>query len=117
MASTRNINSRGNYKMENDEHMKNQMYNSYKHSPFGVSYDTSIPSIGITPSRLPRSALSNNYTDIESMLRGIGSTNLVDKSFEVTPQLKDIHTTSFFERIPIIMPATLSIEPHQRPKY
>lgn len=117
MASTRNINTPGNYKMETDEYMRNMMYNSYEHSSYGVSYSTRIPDIGIMPSRLPRNSLSENYVDIESMLRGIGSTNLVNKSFEVKPQLKDIHGTTFFDRIPLIMPQELLVEPYQRPAY
>jgi hypothetical protein len=117
MASTRNINTKGNYILENRQYESAKLYNTYKHSPYGESYQHTLPNIGITPSRLPRTAFSSNYTDIESMLRGIGSTNMVNKSFVVEPQLKSLNTESFVDRIPLIMPEKLLVEPKQRPNY
>jgi hypothetical protein len=117
MSSTRNINTKGNYEMETRQYESAQIYNTYKHSSYGKSYENTLPNIGITPSRLPREAFSNNYTDIESMLLGIGSTNLVDKSFNVSPCLKELKSQTFVERIPLIMPTKLLLEPNQRPTY
>jgi hypothetical protein len=117
MASTRNVNTKGNYLLENHQYESAQLYNTYKHSSYGESYQHTLPNIGITPSRLPRTAFAGNYIDIESMLRGTGSTNMVDKPFTVEPNLKSLSSEHFIDRIPLIMPAKLLVEPNQRPTY
>ncbi len=115
MTSTRNINSRGDYSLEQHYYALGRSYNNYKHSSQGCAFTPSIPSIGITPNHMPRGTLSHNPIDIESMLRGINSTNLVNPQKPIKPQLKQIPTSEFFDRLKVHMPKPLVIENNQRP--
>jgi hypothetical protein len=67
------------------------------------------------PDRMPRDTLSKNSVDIESMLRGIGSTNLVVPQKPIIPQLKTVPTSVFFDRLIVNMPKPLVVEKDQRP--
>jgi hypothetical protein len=115
MTSTRNINTRGDYNLEQNNYLSSRIYTGYKHSAQGCAYNPSIPSIGITPGRMSRNTLSHNPVDIESALFGINSTNLVNPQPPIRPQLKKVPTSIFFERIPVHMPKPLVIENNQRP--
>lgn len=77
MASTRNINTRGNYNLEQEHFNLSRENVLYAHNPQGRAYINSMPSIGYMPNRMPRDTLSNNPIEIESTLFGINSTNLV----------------------------------------
>jgi len=59
--------------------------------------------------------LSNNASDIESALFGIGSTNLVKQKPAVKPELNCMGNVKFFNRLETIMPKQLVIEKFQRP--
>jgi hypothetical protein len=115
MASTRNINTKGDYSLEQDYYGLGRIYNNYMHSAQGCAFQPSIPTIGITPDRMPRDTLSKNSVDIESMLRGIGSTNLVVPQKPIIPQLKKVPTSVFFDRLIVHMPKPLVVEKDQRP--
>ena len=115
MASTRNKNTYDNYCLEQRNHSESDMYIHYKYSQYGQSYKNGLPDLGITPSHLPRDILSHNAVDIETSLFGIGSTNLVNKQKEIMPELKDLNTINYFDRIPLILPEPLIVEKNQRP--
>ena len=115
MASTRNINSRGDYTLEQQHFTLARIHNEYKYSAQGCAFKPSIPSIGLTPSRMARNTLSHNPVDIESMLFGINSTNLVNPQKPIKPELKRVPTSKFFDRLPVHMPKPLVIENEQRP--
>ena len=115
MASTRNLNTRGNYDLEQQTFKTSRNYNEYKYAAQGCAFQPSIPTIGLMPNRMPRHTLSRNPIDIESVLFGIGSTNLVNPKKPVKPDLKRIPTSVFFERLPVHMPKPLVIENDQRP--
>ena len=115
MASTRNKNSRGDYKLEQDQYRMIRDYSSFKNSSYGSAYVTTIPDIGIIPSRVAPHHFSKNPIEIENMLFGINSTNLVEHITKITPQLRTPRTSVFFQRPTIIMPKPLVIEPNQRP--
>jgi hypothetical protein len=115
MTSTRNINSRGDYKLEQRQFDLARIYTGYKHSAQGCAFKPSIPSIGITPGHMARNTLSNNPIEIESMLFGIGSCNLVTPQKPIKPDLKKVPTSVFFDRLPVHMPKPLVIEHNQRP--
>jgi hypothetical protein len=115
MASTRNRNTRGDYDLEQEAYGSSRTYRSYIYAARGCAYQPSIPSIGMAPSRMPRETFSKNPIDIENMLFGINSTNLVTPQKPVKPELKRIPTSVFFERLPVHMPKPLVIENNQRP--
>ena len=107
MTSTRNKNTQGNYYLEQKSF---SLMNKYD-----LAHNTSMPDIIYRPSFLPRETLSKNPIEIESLLFGINSTNLVEPKKPIKPQLKTLPTNKFFERNPIIMPKSLVIEKNQRP--
>jgi hypothetical protein len=115
MASTRNINSKGDYGLEQNYYALGRNYNSYQHSQVGRAYRPALPDIGYMPSHMPRSTFSHNSVDIESMLYGINSTNLVTPQKPIKPELKTLPTMAFFDRLPVHMPKPLVVENNQRP--
>lgn len=64
---------------------------------------------------MPPDNLSYNPTDIESVLFGIDSTNLVNPKAPVLPQLKTLPTVSFFQTQKLIMPNIVCEDNSQRP--
>ena len=79
MASTRNINTMGNYKLEQKSNDQFRTLITYKYGSYGPAYKSAIPDGGSAiPSHMSRDSLSYNPIDIETMLRGTGSTNLVN---------------------------------------
>lgn len=115
MASTRNINTPGDYCLQQRQFKLSEQYNEYTNSQYGEAYNTAIPSLGITPSHMPRNTLSSNPIEIESCLFGINSTNLVKHQPEVKPQLKTVPMKSYFNKTPLIMPKDLVVYKNQRP--
>jgi hypothetical protein len=116
MTSTRNKNSQLNYNLEKSNKEKLLQEKLYLHSSSGRPVNECIPSIGYTPSHISRDALANNPIDIESQLRGIGSTNLETTCAVVTPSLRTLDFKDFFERQQsVIMPYPMVYENNQRP--
>jgi hypothetical protein len=115
MTSTRNKNTKGDYVLEQKAYSLVEDYSLYQHSASGPSYKSAIPEIGYTPSKMSRDEFSSNAIDIESELRGIGTTNLVNSYSKVIPDYKTLHFKPFFRHIPLIMPKPLVIENNQRP--
>ena len=115
MASTRNRNTESDYKLEqlqNTNHIENNLYVNY-----GRPTTECFPEIGYTPSKLSRDALANNPVDIESTLRGIGSTNMVNPCTSANPSLRNLDFKPFFDRPnAVVMPYPLVYENNQRPQ-
>ena len=84
-----------------------------------ISKNSAFPGLGINMPMMTNGynngILSQNASDIESTLFGIGSTNLVKQQPPVKPRLKTIPMKQFFQRTPMIMPKPLVIEHNQRP--
>jgi hypothetical protein len=115
MASTRNINTKEDYTLEQrmNKHILDQrLFLNYGENPSPAHFD-----IGMTPSQMFAGHLSSNYIDVESTLRGIRSTNLEGSSFNETPKYKKLETNQFFERTPMIMPDNLIHYNNERPNY
>ena len=116
MTSTRNKNTYCDYVMEQRNNRLLNDYTLYKNGSGGRAYSDNIPSLGYTPSHMPRDAFSNNPVDIESKLLGINSCNLVSPQPEIIPQLKDICFKNYFNvNKEILIPEPLIIENNQRP--
>ena len=119
MASTRNKNTPGEYKQEQNRNNAVFEYYRFENGPSGkatlngehVHFD-----LGSNPSSRPAGELSKNFVDIESSLRGIGANNNVSRQPDVLPQLKDMKFVSYFDRPKVQMPDPLVIEDNQRPK-
>jgi hypothetical protein len=115
MASTRNLNTKGDYLLE--KRMNQGILQQRLYDGFGVNSQPGFFRDGPNPSHMDSSHLSSNPTDIESMLRGIRSTDLEGPSFQVAPLFKPMGEVSYFEKIPMIMPKTYYHSTIERPNY
>ena len=115
MASTRNINTPGNYCLEQREYKHFENYTLYPHSQYGTAYSTRLPGNGVNPGNIPWSKLSYNPVDTESFLFGINSTNLVKPQGVFVPEIASLQTQNFFERGPTYIPEPLVVVKDQRP--
>jgi hypothetical protein len=113
MASTSNRNTPGNYQLEQRAYNEGVQYNTY--TGYGVPVVTYLPGDGLLGARIASENLSYNARDVESMLFGIGSTNLVDPRPEVSPRPKSNLSINLITRIPVILPAPLEVRTSQRP--
>ena len=115
MASTRNLNTIGDYNLKDKQNKSINQHNLYLHSSYGRPNDECFPEL-YNPSKLSRDALANNSIDIESTLLGIGATNLVNSCEVPIPSLKKLSFKSYFDRNEtIIMPYPLIFDNKQRP--
>jgi len=115
MASTRNINTPGNYNLEQREFKQSETYTLYPNSQYGAAYNTRLPGNGLLPAQIPWNKMSYNAPDIESFLLGINSTNLVNPAPCFVPELANLDSTNIYEKGPIFIPEPLVIEKNQRP--
>jgi len=116
MTSTRNKNTQLNYNLEKSNTEKLLRENLYLHSSSGRPISECIPSLGYMPSHLSREALASNSINIESQLRGIGSTNLETPCEVIVPSITNLEFKDFFDRQQhIIMPYPMVYENNQRP--
>jgi hypothetical protein len=115
MASTRNINTPGDFRLEQRDNKRNANYTLFPNSQYGVAYDTKLPGNGLLPGQISWNKLSYNPADIESFLFGINSTNLVNPAPCFVPELSEIDSVNIYERRPIFIPEPLVIEKNQRP--
>jgi hypothetical protein len=114
MASTRNINSAGDYQRAQHELEARRARDSYAGS--AVCKDTYLPGNGLLAGRVGHSELSRNGADIEGFLFGIGSTNLVEPMAPCAPQLRDLKSLSIVESRKTMLPTPLVVQPFQRPR-
>ena len=114
MASTRNINSVGDYRQAQFELEARRARDSYTGST--VSNNTYLPGNGLLAGRVGHSELSRNGVDIEGFLFGIGSTNLVEPMAPCVPDVRNLKSLSIIETRKTILPAPLVVQPFQRPR-
>ena len=115
MSSTRNKNTKEDYKLQQQEFNNKHNYNVFENGFQGKAYDEKIPDLGFNPTYMPRDALSYNSIDIESKLYGIGSNNLHKSQPEIKPEFKSVKTREYFSKIPLILPKPLIHDRTQRP--
>jgi|TARA_B100002019_G_scaffold288369_1_gene301869 hypothetical protein len=115
MASTRNKNDHGNYIEQQKMNKGVGEYVMYTNSSSAKAYSSYHPGKGLLPAKTAREELCNNYTDVESELFGIGSTNLVKPKEVVKPVYKDPKSINFIDGLEVYLPEPLVIEKNQRP--
>lgn len=115
MAATRNKNTPGNYCLFLRENIGSEKWQLYKNGANGYAYDTKLAGNGLNPGQMPWTTLSHNPADIESFLFGINSTNLVNPTPDLTPELKCLNSANIFKTEPVIMPNIQAISNKQRP--
>ena len=110
MASTRDRNTAGNYRMEQSANTGFVGWNTKLHE--SVAYH---PGDGLGVARTARSALASNACDIESQLFGIGSANLENPQPIVVPQLTQLKSLAVFDKPKVMLPEALSVSEVNRP--
>ena len=115
MASTRNLNTPGDYKMEQKAYKDNLDYLTDKKNNYGIPDKIHFAGDGLLMGRIASESLSSNSCDVESFLRGIGSTNLVEPMSDVKPDIRNYKSLDIMNRIPMIMPTPLNVSKNQRP--
>jgi len=114
MASTRNLNTKGDYAVKKAESKNITNYMLY--SGFSTNLEPSYFVRGANPS-IYAGQLSNNAIDVESTLRGIRSTNLEGPSFSAKPQLLHIGERQYFDVNPTYVPRPYLHSTVERPMY
>jgi len=117
MTSTSNKNMPGNYALEQRMNTLIDGYRTYLHSAAGEAYTNHLPGNGLLPASNSRVHLCGNYCDVESQLRGIGSTNLVNPQTYVVPQHREMESLSIMQKLPVLLPEPLVVEKNQRHGY
>jgi hypothetical protein len=115
MASTRNINTFGNYCLKQREYKNSENYVLYPNSQYGSAFNTRLPGNGLLPGQIPWNKLSFNATDTESFLFGINSTNLVNPAPCFVPEIAKLNSINIYEKKPNFLPEPLVIAKYQRP--
>jgi len=113
MASTRNKNSPGNYALETEGKLAQAQYKIDE--MYSVPPETNQPGNGLLAGSVGPSKLSSNYCDIESVLRGIGSTNLVTPQPDVIANVYNLRELNVSNRIPLILPKAYQHNNEERP--
>jgi hypothetical protein len=114
MSSTRNRNTPNDYKLESKLNDSFYDYNVYK--GYGVNKQPAYYVNGII-GKMHSSHFTHNSVDVESMLRGIRSTDLEGDSFKVTPEYKNLKELSYFDRLPLFIPEPFVHTNSERPNY
>ena len=112
MASTRSKNTPGNYCIEQWSLGKQIEYKTDKE--YATPRESMFSGDGLVVGRMGSSELSYNAADVESFLFGIGSSNLVNPKADVKPHLKTLKSLSVIDKIPLLMPESLVVQPDQR---
>jgi hypothetical protein len=114
MTSTRNKNQLSDYNVKKRESL---MFHSYiTHTDYAVNSKTNLMELGSIP-KFSGEQLSKNNVDIESMLRGIRSTNLEGPSFKAVPKPIYLEHKAWFEKPVIVMPDDFVHSFRERPNY
>ena len=113
MASTRNKNTRGNYAMELAENINTQDF--LLKPEYGLAEKTYNPGNGLGGAHLPNTMLANNAVDIESFLRGTGTTNLTKPEETFTADLNCVKSLNTYQREPAVVAQPFKAQTDQRP--
>lgn len=114
MTDTRKKTNRGNYDKEQEESLRIFGYYGDQKQYYGKPDTTYLPGNGIANIRLCACDLANNSIDIESMLRGTGSQNMVNPQAAIVPDFKYIKTANIYEK-EVYVPEPLAVRGAQRP--
>jgi len=117
MSSTRLNNDKGEYCQQQRDARLAEQFALYKYKC--ISNDSAFPCVGINTPMMTNGynndLLSNNASDIESALFGIGSTNLVRAKAPVVAKINCLPNKKFFNRPKSFIPEPLVVRKFQRP--
>ena len=115
MASTRNKNTSGDYQLEQSAYIHRYLniIDPVKQTPIQKIF----PGNGLLQGKVASRDLANNYTDIESVLFGIGSTNLVQPLPNIVPEIYHLPSLNIIDKTPMIVPEPVYVNTKQRANY
>ena len=115
MASTRNKNTPGDYRLEKDSMITQREYRT--NLVFSLPTQSYHPGDGLLGAKTSRTVLSSNACDIESSLFGIGANNLENPKPANVPDLHTLKSLSIMNKVPLIQPASVIVSSANRPMY
>jgi hypothetical protein len=115
MASTRSKNNEGDYHLEQKSNLGFCDYLTSQKTNYGNPITTHFAGNGLLQGRIAPRNLSGNYSDIESQLFGIGTSNMVKHKPNVIPNIYNLDSLNVIHRLPILVPEPLIVEKGQRP--
>lgn len=99
MTDTRKTSFRGDYEKEQEISIEHLKYFSNPDNIIGKPATTYHPGNGLIGAKVCNMDLANNTLAIENMLRGTGSSNMVNPSSEpMKPEIKYIKSLNMFDK-------------------
>ena len=115
MTDTRKKSQKGDYELEQHG---NTQYSGYLESrDYSTPAATYFAGNGLLSGRVASVGLANNACDIESMLRGIGTCNMVSAQSAPTPDIRQLKSLDIIETQAVILPNPLIVQKDQRPQF
>ena len=114
MASTTNKNTKEDYCLQQQIFERNMDYNLYQHSQHGSSYQAAIPNKCVGIPKFSMNERTTNGIDVESELKGIGSTNLVKPRARFIPNPHLLPNICFFNQPSTQLPNPVVVQKNQR---
>lgn len=108
---SRNNNTKENYKLEQRQNRSAFDYIFYK-----SNITPQLQGNGIGISKLHASLLSENYMDVDSELKGIGSCNFIEPQYKVENVSKTLGFLDLYEKKKMLPPTSYSYQ-NERPFY
>jgi len=106
-----------NYAMEQKRNKSLVEYRFFENSPNGPAITTHLQGNGLGIAKLPPNLLSENYMDIDSFLKGIGSSNFIHPQPTIRPYFKQNNFLHMHQQEPVLLPNTFQPYPSQRPYF
>ena len=117
MTDTRKKSQKGDYDLEQAVNFGFVDYRVNSENNYGCPVNTYLPGNGLMGQKTSRVNLANNSCDIESMLRGIGTCNMVQAQNPVTPDIRQHKQLNLFDTQPVQLPEPMVVHKGQRPRW
>jgi hypothetical protein len=117
MSSTRDKNQPGDYIQQQSINNRIDNYMTYINSAPAKAHTSHFPGDGLLMGKIARESFCHNYVDIETQLFGISSSNLVNPTQKVSPQLDVPKSLNMIDRLPVLVPEPLIVDKYNRPMY
>jgi len=117
MSFNSSRNTAGNYELEQYAHKHYFDLVTTVNGAQGRPPTINLPGNGLLSGKMGSRDLAVNHADIESHLFGIGATNLVNPQPKIMPELITIPSLNISDRVPMIVPDTILLEPNRRINY
>ena len=117
MTDTRKKSQKGDYNLEQAVTFGFYDYFFNSENRMGNPVNTYLPGNGLVGQKVSRVNLANNSCDIESMLRGTGTCNMVETQNLVVPDLRQLKPLDLFETKTTQLPEPMVVHRGQRPRW